>query len=105
MNEEPSQSNRPGNQKNPAIWLLCAFVPSLVAIPCWGLKSPVPALVPLLVILNIVCSLTAGIKLLGRTKAQDLRIALGFLLGVFFFVMNVVVVVFVGCSGMSRIAP
>lgn len=108
MDEELKQSNQQGEGKKPflkLIWLLCAFIPSLVAIPCLGIKNMPQWLGLSLLMVNAGCSLFAGIGLLSGIKDPAIRVILGVLLGGFFFVLNVIIVIFIGCSGMGRIAP
>ena len=109
MSDEPNQPNQPngeGRQFLLLVWLLCAFVPSLVGILSLEIKNAPQGLGILLLILNAGCSLCSGIGLLSGIKDQVLRVIFGVLLGGFFFVLNVFIVIFVGCSGMGgRIAP
>jgi len=86
--------------------LFAGFAPSMVAIACFHLKNPGQSLLPLLIILNLICSIVASIGLLRGMKNEGLQILFSFLLIPFFFVLNVLIAIFVGCSGMGgRIAP
>jgi len=78
------------------LWLFCAFAPSLIAIPM--LNAAVPALAPLLFGLNVLCSLSAGIGLVRGITSEIARFFLGLFLAGIFFVLNVMIVIFVGCS-------
>ena len=54
-----------------------------------------------LLALNAACSVSAGVGLLRGVKDLGPRIVFGIMLGVLFFCLNVVIVVFVGCSKMG----
>jgi hypothetical protein len=85
------------------LWLLFAFVPCFVAIPL--MNNPSPTVSGGLLILTVTCSLCSGIGVLRGVKNQAARILLGLVLAGVFFVLNVIVVVFIGCSNMGRVAP
>src|SRR5690242_19856356 len=100
--KETNQSNRPnGNDEIPRefVWMFCAFLPGLVAILCLEFKNPPQWLWGSLLLLNVLCSLSSGIGLLAKMKDQALQFIFGVLLAGLFFVLNVVIVIFVGCSG------
>ena len=106
MNEEPNRPNETKEQLSPVVWLVCAFIPSLMAIACLSMRNSPSWLGFWLVVANAGCSLAAGIGLLSGIKMQVVRIIIGMLLAGFFFVLNVFIVVFAGCSGMGgRFAP
>ena len=98
MNGEPSQYDR-------LLWLPCAFIPSVAGIACLGAHSPPQWMFTALVILNGGCCLLAAFGLLGGIKELIARVFLGLFLAGFLFVLNCLIVLFVGCSGMGRIAP
>ena len=105
MNEEPNPPNNVGNGMHPLLWLLVAFIPSIVALGCLGSKTVGSALVPVLLILDVGCSLAAGFGFVSGMKSLAGKVALGLFLGVFFVLLNAAIVLFLGCSGMGRIAP
>jgi hypothetical protein len=108
MSNDSSQPEGPEKEKRSIpgiIWLLCAFVPSAVAISCLQIKNAGEWLLPFLVILDIGCSFAAAIGLLRNMEKKVLRAILTMLLAAFFFAMNVIITLFVGCSGMGRMAP
>jgi hypothetical protein len=101
--EKPNDETHFGSKM---AWLVCAFIPCLVAILCFQIQNPPPSLFRFLLFLNSVCALCSGIGLLGGLKDKVVRVILGVFLGSVFFVLNVFIVLFVGCSGMGgRIAP
>ena len=103
MNEEPGQirSNEPprGNGSSGFLWLFCAFVPALIALPL--LNVAVPALVFVILGLNVICSFLAGTGLVQGMKDGVARFFLGLFLTGVFFVLNVIIVVYVGFSHSS----
>jgi hypothetical protein len=103
MDEHP---NRDGENQIPLIaWALCAFVPGIAGIACLGIKSEGQWVFPCLLLLNLGCSLAASFGLTARVKNDGTRVAVGMLLAIFLFFMNVAIVIFAGCSGTGRIAP
>jgi len=109
MSDETNPPQKPDDENNSGLkflWLFCAFVPSLVAISFMGMKNPPQWFGVFALFLDAACSLLAGVGLLSGMKDQVVRVILGVFLGGVFFVLNVIIVVFVGCSGMGgRIAP
>ena len=109
MNEESNLPKPPPNEGDESvlkvIWLLAAFVPSLIGIACLHIKNQGQVLLPLLVVLNLVLSVAASVGLVRGMKNGGAQFIIGFFLIPFFFVLNVLIVLFVGCSGMGRIAP
>ena len=106
MANDSNQPNKPEVHSIPKVlWLFVAFIPSVVAIPCFGIKTSAPLLLPALVILDLLCSSIAAVGLVRGMKNEAVQSLLGLFLGGFFIIFNVVITVFVGCSGMGRIAP
>jgi hypothetical protein len=106
MSGETDSSGNPNPKNDPGLkflWLFCAFIPSLAGIML--LSHPFPWAMQFAFFLNVVCSLAAGIGLLSGMEEKVSQIMLGIFLGGGFFFLNVVIVIFVGCSGMGRIAP
>jgi hypothetical protein len=107
MSEEINPPPDPKGLKTPGqgvVWLLLAFVPSVVSIPVVGKNSSDFPLKSLLA-LTIVCCVCAGFGILRDTKNLAARIFFSVLLAGVFFVLNVFIVILIGCSGMGRIAP
>jgi protein-S-isoprenylcysteine O-methyltransferase Ste14 len=97
------------NEKKPPILniilLFTAFVPSVVAMLSLRTKNPGQWLAPPLLVLDVVCSFAAAIGLLRTMKNKSVQPILALALAVFFFFVNVLIVIFVGCSDMGRISP
>jgi len=107
MNEESNLPKPPPNEGDEsvlkAIWLLAAFVPSVIGIACFQVKNPGRGLLPLLIALNLILSVAATVGLVRGMKSGGAQFIIGLFLIPFFFVLNVLIVLFVGCSGMGRI--
>ena len=87
------------------LWLCAAFIPSVIGVACLQLKNPGQGLLPALLILNLVFCVTASIGLLQGMKSEASRFIFAVFLILCFFVLNTLIVLFIGCSGMGRIAP
>ena len=109
MNEENNQLKPPPDEDTEsvrkAIWLLAAFVPSVVGIACLQIKNPGQGMLPLMLVADLICSVAASVGLVRGMKNGGAQFIIGFFLIPFFFVLNGLIVLFVGCSGMGRIAP
>lgn len=104
MNEiNPPQPNKSDNSGMIFLWLVVAFVPSFVAIPLLNSFSPIVGLG--LWILTGSCCVSAGFGVVQRMRRLGDRIFFGLFLAGVFFVLNVFIVILIGCSGMGRIAP
>jgi len=99
----PPDSGDPNSSGMTVLWLLAAFAPSFVAIPLINNLASFGG--AWLFVLTGGCSLFAAFGVLRRMKAPVLRIVLGLLLAGLFFILNVFIVILIGCSGMGRIAP
>ena len=102
------QTSQPNGQNDPfykILWLLCAFVPCLVAIICFQAKLDGQWVLPVLLGLDVVCSFLSAIGLVRGMKDALTANFLCLILAVLFFVANGVIALLVGCSGMGRIAP
>jgi len=88
--DEPEKSVFPG----PA--LLLAFLPSLIFLLLLKkiLSHPVPWMLPLLCLVAVICCFTSSFLLLPRRPILATFVAL------LFFVLNVVISVFIGCSSL-----
>jgi hypothetical protein len=87
------------------IWLLVAFIPSLIGIACLQIKNSDQWLVLILVVINVLFSMVAGAQLVRGIRNGLTQSIAGLFLVLFFFILNALIVVFVGCSGMGRISP
>lgn len=105
INPPPQPDGTGGSAFPPMLWLFVAFVPSLVSIPLLRARNPPQWSLIALLFLAAACCLCSGLGLLARMKDQVVRIVLGLVLAGVFFVLNVLVVLFIGCSGLGRIAP
>lgn len=110
MNPEENSPNAPpdgagGNPVSTVFWLFVAFIPTLVSLLLFETKNPSQWSFRALLFLSAACCLCSGFGVLARMKDLVLRIALGLILAGVFFVLNLIVVLFIGCSGMGRIAP
>jgi hypothetical protein len=104
MNEESSPD--PQDPKTPGaafLWLLLAFVPGVLALALPN--SSLGAIGPLLFFFGAGCCLASGFGIADRMKNPAARILVGLLLSGAFFVLNVIIVILIGCSSMGRIAP
>ena len=93
---EPNKADRAGQT---VFWLLFAFVPGLVSIPLMRARSDVS--MSLFMVLAGACSLCSGFGVFRRVESQLTRILLGLFLAGFFFVVNVFIVILVGCSNIK----
>ena len=105
QNEPFDPRNNASTGLRPFAWLLLAFVPSVIGVLSLQIKNASPIWGILLVMLAVACCCASGIGLLSKMENRGLGIFLGLLLGAGFFVLNVIIVIFVGCSGMGRISP
>jgi hypothetical protein len=107
MSDEPNPT--PGEDKKillKILYVFIAFLPSLVGIASFQLKNQGQGLIQFLFFLNLICSIVASLGLAQGIKSDGLQFLLNLFLIPAFFVMNVLIVLFVGCSGMGgRIAP
>jgi len=99
MNEEINPQQPPNNENNfgsKILWLFCAFAPSVVAIACF--KTNNAGLFPILIILNLFCSIISGVALIGGIKNKFAAFFIGVFLVLFFLVANAFIAIFIGCS-------
>ena len=102
MNEE---TQPPPPDDVPAIlWLLLAFLPAGLGILFLHIPRA-SGLFPELLFVNFICCLFGAGKLARRIKNSEARMLVAFFLFCFFFGFNALTVLFIGCSGMGRIAP
>jgi hypothetical protein len=104
-NTNPEPPPAPDKEKNPLVtilWLLLAFVPSMIAAPFVsgrnGSQFPM-----FLFFLAIACCAFSAFGVLRSVKDVVLRVFLGLGLAVVFFVLNAFIVILVGCSHMGPI--
>ena len=101
----PDQPEEPGNGRAPVpkiIWLIVAFLPSVVAFIFLPIQRVWPGILIVLLILNLFCCAYAGSGLSGGIKDKNTRGALMFGLIVFFFIANAGISLFVGCAATFR---
>jgi hypothetical protein len=103
MNEHPNGEK--GTRVPVIVWLLCAFAPSVAGIGCLEIRAQGQWVFPFLLVLDTLCSLAAAFGLVSWVKDNGLKVLYGLLLAILLFFMNVVIVVFAGCSAIGRIAP
>ena len=98
MNDEPDPMPQPPRGGGPPrwLWLFCAFAPALVTISI--IDSIGPGLMPVLFGLNVCCSSAAGMGLVRGIQHNVAQLFLGLFLVAIFFVLNIVIVIYVGCS-------
>ena len=104
MSDETNPALEPNKTDNAGVivlWLLFAFVPSLLSIPLMGGTASSDSSMMGLLVLAIVCCLCSGFGVLRGVKSQSTRILLGLFLAGVFFVVNVFIVILVGCSNMK----
>src|SRR5262245_12167618 len=100
MSEESStEPNKPNSPGAKVLWLLLAFVPSLLAFFMMDNNSSAD-IGSIILIVGIICCLFSGFGISGVLQNTAARIVLGLVLSAGFFVMNVIVVVLIGCSRM-----
>jgi hypothetical protein len=100
----PGSGNRAGALK--VLWLFCAFIPSVVAISCLKIPNPGQDLLAVLLFVDLVGSFAGAAGLLsGSISNKGVQSVVICFLATFFFILNIVITVFVGCSGMGRVAP
>lgn len=104
-NPPPQPDGTGGSPVSTVFWLFVAFIPSMVSLLLFQTKNPPQWSLSALLFLAAACCLCSGLGVLARMKDQVVRIVLGLVLAGVFFVLNVLVVLFIGCSGMGRIAP
>ena len=101
--ELPSEPEKSGTPGLAVLWLVLAFVPSVIALA----TSNRPGIGPVVLGVGILCCLIGGLGVAGAFKKSSSAssVLVGLLLAGVFFVLNVIIVVLIGCSGMGRIAP
>ena len=104
MENAPNEPNRSGGALR-ILWLFCAFIPALIGIGPLDAQNLPDWVGPALLVFSGACCLVSAFGVLGGVKNMALRVIFGILLAVFFFILNAIIVVFVGCSGMGRISP
>ncbi|SRR5260221_3840586 len=108
MNDEPTEPNEPTVGKKPLLtmlWLMSAFLPAWVTIACFQIKNAGGWLLVLLLLLGTACSIASSIGLTRGLKSKTVHLFLAIFLSMFFFGANCFIAVFVGCSGIGRVAP
>ena len=93
------------NANRAMIWLLTAFAPSLLGIPCLYIINPGRWLFQVLAFINFLCSVTASAALVRRMRAGLTQWIAGLFIATFLFVLNACIVLFVGCSTTRWLTP
>jgi membrane-associated HD superfamily phosphohydrolase len=109
MNELENPNPPPPDKEDQAfrklVNVVVALLPSAIGILCFQFKFASPNVLPVMVIVNAVLSAVGSAGLVRGMKNATSAVITGILLTGFFFGLNAIIVVFVGCSGMGRIAP
>jgi hypothetical protein len=79
-------------------WLLVGLVPIPILLVFASSNPPNPTYAPYVLVGCAICNLCGGLGCLGRLKNIGVRIILGILLGVFFFLLSWIVALFEACS-------
>jgi hypothetical protein len=87
------------------MWLLTAFAPSLLGIPCLYIINPGRWLFQVLAFINFLCSVTASAALVRGMRAGLTQCIAGLFIATFLFVLNACIVLFVGCSTTRWLTP
>jgi hypothetical protein len=85
--------------------LVVVFVPSILAIFLISFKYAPSWILPVLAILNLLCSAVGSVGLVRGLKHDSMKFLLVCVLVPFFFLLNVLIVIFIGCSGQGGFAP
>jgi len=89
----------PGNNSfYKILWLLFAFIPTVFGIVCLQIKGVGEWWMSALLVLDFICSVSAGIALMMGIEKRWLQILLGFLLTGSFLGLNIFIIFFIGCT-------
>jgi hypothetical protein len=103
MSEENQFSQPPPGDENKRfpkiIWLFVALCPSLLGFAFFRLRMAGQFALAILVIVDLICSVAAAAGLVRGIKSAAAQAFFRLFLGGFFFVLNGLMVLFVGCSG------
>src|SRR5947209_438121 len=104
-NLPPDRDNLPKTGWKPTqlLWLVVAFIPSAVGIPCLSIRNPTPVLPAILVLIGLGCCVGSAIGLFRGVRNPAVRSLLSVAYVLTFLVINVSIVIFAGCSGIGRI--
>ena len=103
--QPPSRKDDEGIHK--ILWLCAAFIPSVIGVALsrnsrtmqWPFGTGFArGENELLLALGVICSVAASIGLARGRKTAESRVRLGFVLSLFFFGLNAVIVLFIGCT-------
>ena len=98
-NRFPAPPPPPGQIPKMA-WVFLALFPSVIGLAC--LRAKDPSIGVLCAVVDLACAIWAARGLVRGMEGPP-RILLALFLVCFFFVLNVIIVVLVGCSDMGRI--
>ena len=101
----PLPPGKPAPQKPlpKIVWLFEAFITSVLALGIMQITNIDQSLGKALLILTVVCSLVAGIRLVRGMKSIETQVLQATILA--FFFANVAVVGLIGCSKVGHISP
>ncbi len=94
---KPARSFAPG-----ILFVVGAFLPAVAIQVFGGFSRTQSGIGGGLVLFMIACCLISGFGLMIRIRNLALRILLGLLLSIGFLVMNLVILLAIGCSGVMR---
>jgi hypothetical protein len=107
MNEDNQYSQPPLNEGGAPfwkiMWLCAALLPSFIGFAYAYFRNTGPSFTPLLAAVDLVCSVSGSLGLVRGMKSASTRGLLGLFLSVFFFVLNAIIVLFMGCSNVGGI--
>jgi hypothetical protein len=95
----PPTPGEPNEGVPKLMWLGVALAPTVIGLICFQARTAALPLFPLLVILDVVCSIAGSVGLVRGTRDAAARVFLGLFLTAFFFILNALIVLFIGCSG------
>jgi hypothetical protein len=100
MNEDPPKPPPvPGDKTfQKIIWVIVAFLPGLIGIIVVSTTNTDNGALSFLIILNIACSIAASVGLVRGMEVRWVQVLVAFLLIPAFFVINMIIVIFVGCT-------
>jgi hypothetical protein len=88
-----------------ALWWIVALSPTAFGLLCIGLRDNGRFLLMICPVLDVICSVVGGIGLACQAKTAASRFFAGLFMVPFFILLNAAIVLFIGCSGVGRIAP
>jgi hypothetical protein len=99
VNEFPNTSGGKSGG-DPVLWLFLALTPSVAGIICLKTGLFPASVLPALVVLDVACCAFAAAALTNGIKDDGVRIVLAVLTFGFFFLFNIFIALYVGCTPM-----